>query len=162
MSYANFQRTILLCKVLKISNIKALKIDTFLSRFWYLFWTPYLKGLLVEFYATELRLFYAIELRLSMRHWRPCGLMDEDASGWIFWHGNPRLFQRHGFWLRIDITTALRGYGLLAQVHGLVCFVRRPMRSQPCLYFSTALRQIKLFPSRSKAVTFLKAVDFRA
>ena len=33
----------------------------------------------------------------------------------------------HGFfkdtaWLRIDITTALRGYGLLAQVRGLVCF----------------------------------------
>ena len=33
----------------------------------------------------------------------------------------------HGFfkdtaWLRIDITTALRDYGLLAQVRGLVCF----------------------------------------
>ena len=33
----------------------------------------------------------------------------------------------HGFfkdtaWLRIDVITALRGYGLLAQVRGLVCF----------------------------------------
>ena len=40
----------------------------------------------------------------------------------------------HGFfkdtaWLRIVSSTALRGYGLLAQVHGLVCFVRKPMRS---------------------------------
>ena len=31
----------------------------------------------------------------------------------FFRHGNPRLFQRHGFWLRIDISTALRDYGLL-------------------------------------------------
>ena len=26
-----------------------------------------------------------------------------DATGWFFWHGNPRLFQSHGFWLRIEI-----------------------------------------------------------
>ena len=31
-------------------------------------------------------------------------------------------FKRHGFWLRIVLTTALRDYGLLAQVHGLVTF----------------------------------------
>ena len=65
---------------------------------------------------------YATELRLFMRRWRPCGLLYADAPGLFFRHGNPQLFQRHGFWLRIDITTALRGYGLLAQVRGLVCF----------------------------------------
>ena len=43
-----------------------------------------------------------------------------DATGEFFRHGNPQLFQRHGFWLRIDITTALRGYGLLAQVRGFL------------------------------------------
>ena len=40
-------------------------------------------------------------------------------TDFYFWHGNPRLFQRHG-WLRIDVITALRGYGLLAQVHGFL------------------------------------------
>ena len=59
--------------------------------------------------------------------------------------------------------TALRDYGLLAQVHGLVCFVggsqlslpsTRPMRSQPCLYFSIALMQIKPFPLRSQPCLF--------
>ena len=49
-------------------------------------------------------------------------------TDFYFGHGGTRLFQRHG-WLRIDVITALRGYGLLTQVHGLVCFVRRPMRS---------------------------------
>ena len=45
---------------------------------------------------------------------------EKDATGEFFRHGNPQLFQRHGFWLRIDITTALRGYGLLAQVRGFL------------------------------------------
>ena len=39
----------------------------------------------------------------------------------FFWHGNPRLFKKDTARLRIDISTALRDYGLLAQVHGLVC-----------------------------------------
>ena len=32
------------------------------------------------------------------------------------------IFNKGTAWLRIDITTALRDYGLLAQVRGLVCF----------------------------------------
>ena len=40
----------------------------------------------------------------------------------LFWHGNPRLFQRHGLAPHCCLSTALRDYGLLAQVHGLVCF----------------------------------------
>ena len=32
------------------------------------------------------------------------------------------IFKKDTAWLRIDITTALRDYGLLAQVRGLVCF----------------------------------------
>ena len=32
------------------------------------------------------------------------------------------IFNKDTAWLRIDITTALRDYGLLAQVRGLVCF----------------------------------------
>ena len=31
-------------------------------------------------------------------------------------------FKKDTAWLRIVLTTALRDYGLLAQVHGLVCF----------------------------------------
>ena len=41
-------------------------------------------------------------------------------TDFLFWHGNPRLFLKDTAWLRMDITTALRDYGLLAQVHGLV------------------------------------------
>ena len=45
----------------------------------------------------------------------------------------------HGFfkdtaWLRIDIYTALRDYGLLSQVHGFVS----SSVNEPCLYFSIA------------------------
>ena len=38
------------------------------------------KGLLVEFYATELRLFDAIELRVFMRRGRPYGWVMDDYS----------------------------------------------------------------------------------
>ena len=54
----------------------------------------------------------------------------------VFYFGT----ERHGFlkkdtaWLRMDITTALRDYGLLSQVHGFVS----SSVNEPCLYFSIA------------------------
>ena len=81
-----------------------------------------------------------------------------DYHRFSFWHGNPRLFLKDTAWLRIDITTALRDYGLLAQVRGLVCSAV----TSRVYTFSIALSKYSLYPSRSPAVSFLKAVFIRA
>ena len=61
------------------------------------------------------------------------------------------IFNKDTAWLRIDISTALRDYGLLAQVHGLVTFFTLHFLAVSILCI--ALRLIKPFPSRSQAVS---------
>ena len=69
----------------------------------------------------------------------------------IFWHGNPRLFQRHGLathW-HIHGTSWLR---LASQVHGLVCSAE----TSRVYTFSIALMQIKPLSIAQLAVPFSK------
>ena len=76
-----------------------------------------------------------------------------------FWHGNPRLFfKRHGFssalivYPRHFVITACFASSRLSLLCG----------NEPCLYFSIALSKYSLYPSRSLAVSFLKAASIRA
>ena len=72
----------------------------------------------------------------------------------LFRHGNPRLFKKDTAGSALILSTALRDYGLLAQVHCLVCFLRRSMRSPAVSILCIALRLIKPFPSRSQPCLF--------
>ena len=60
------------------------------------------------------------------------------------------IFDKGTAWLRMDINTALRDYGLLAQVHGLVCSAV----TSRVYTFSIVLSKYSLYPSRSPAVSF--------
>ena len=78
-------------------------------------------------------------------------------TDFYFWHGNPRLFQRHGF-----------SSALILSRHFVVtaCFASSRLSllcgNEPCLYFSIALSKYSLYPSRSLAVSFFKAASIRA
>ena len=43
-----------------------------------------------------------------------------DATGLFFRHGDPRLFSKSRLSYALKFSTALRGYGLLAQVRGFL------------------------------------------
>ena len=74
------------------------------------------------------------------------------------------IFHKGTAWLRIDIYP--RHFVITACfASSRLSFILQYFNFQfikPCLYFSIALMQIKPFPSRSPAVSFLKAVSIRA
>ena len=88
---------------------------------------------------------YATELRLSMRRGRPCGYRGMRMPLGDFFgteiHGS---FKVTAFGSALKLSTALRGYGLLAQVRCLVCLVVSPIPNKLCVAAPSAHKQSQL------------------